>query len=134
LVLREDRAEGWRFPWSAVAFVGLALTRPAGVMYAAIAGLWVLCFSIGRGRGLRPAVVWAATFWAPYRLFEAWRIWTFSWPLPNPYYAKLGREMNPLLRYYGRGWDQLRHYAQVTWAGYFLWLLPVALLGRGGRR
>lgn len=133
MAVREDR-RGARFPGSAVVFCLLALTRPEGVLYAAIAGFWVLVWALQRGRGLRPVFAWVATFWLPYLLFVLWRVWYFAWPLPITYYAKLGVDTDPLTRWYSRGWGQLREYAQRTWTGWWWPVFPLALLGRSGWR
>ena len=48
-VLREFRGPG--FPWSSVAFFGLAISRPEGILYAAIGGFWAMVFTLHAGRG-----------------------------------------------------------------------------------
>lgn len=133
LVLREDRRAAAP-PVSAAVFCALALTRPEGVLYALVAGFWVLGFTWARGEGVRRAAAWAVVFGTPYALFEAWRIWYFAWPLPMTYYAKMGDVDQPWLHWHGRGWSQLRAYAQSSSTALFLPLLPVALLGPSGWR
>lgn len=124
-------------PWSAMAFLGLAWTRPEGLMYAAIGGAWFLLFALRRersGRSLVRVLGWVGLFWGPYLLLEALRLWYFAWPLPNTYYAKVEVQGSYPLAWFGRGWMQARDFADRLWHG---WLLPVywvALLGTRGRR
>ena len=126
-LLRDVRRGGW--PWSAAWFLGLGLTRPEGTAYAGLAGLFYLIFTWRDRRSLRPALLWAAAYWVPFGLFEAWRIWYFALPLPNTYYAKFVTQGNFPMRWYARGWDQVRSYAWRTGMGF---ALPLVILGTVG--
>jgi len=134
LVLQEQKSA--RYPWSAVAFLILALTRPDGLMYAAIGGFFAMVFTLRAGRGWRPTILWLLTFWVPYLAFIAIRLWYFAWPLPSTFYAKTATRSSWLSMYkwYARGWNQVKLYSQGTWTGYFLPVFVLGLLGTRGIR
>lgn len=132
-----------RFPWSALAFLGLALTRPEGIAYAAIGLACTAFVQVRHGRGLRPVLLWTAMLAVPVAGFEAARLAYFAWPLPNTSYVKLGDEALGPWNWRSSGWQALRH------AGSFgtqrggepglglIYLLPVQIMGAlgvGGRR
>jgi hypothetical protein len=112
-------------PWSSVAFLALAWTRPEGLMYAALGGAWFLLFTLRERRSLGGVAAWLGLFWVPYALLEALRLWYFAWPLANTYYAKVGVQGSYPLSWNGRGWGQAREFADRLWHG---WLLPIYLL------
>jgi hypothetical protein len=114
-------------PWSAVLYLLLALTRPEGLGYAALAGFAYLVGT--RGRGWRPAAIWAGVVLGPYLALELVRIWYFAWPLPNTFYAKITGRANAPLNWSGRGWNQMREWADRLWQG---WLAPVYAVGLTG--
>ena len=131
-VLEEREHDG--VPWSALAFLGLAWTRPEGLMYAALGGAWYLLFLLRRRGSLRWVAAWLAMFWVPYALLEALRIWYFAWPLANTYYAKVGVQGSFPLDWGQRGWRQARDFAQRLWHGWFLPIYLLAVFGTRGRR
>lgn len=121
-------------PWGALIWLVVALTRPEGVVYAALGGAVGLLASLRAGRGLRPTLQWLGLFFGPFLAYHAARVAYFAWPFPNTYYAKLGDlDVDPWA-WSNRGWSQARDWAQQTGAG---WLLPLGVLGvvglRGGR-
>jgi hypothetical protein len=134
LVLQEQKSA--RYPWSAVAFLLLAMTRPDGLMYAAIGGFFAMVFTLRAGRGWRPTILWLLTFWLPYLAFIALRLWYFAWPLPSTFYAKTATRDTWLNMYkwYARGWNQVKLYCQGTWTGFFLPLFVMGMLGTRGLR
>ncbi len=134
LVLQEQKSA--RYPWSAVAFLLLALTRPDGLLYAAIGGFFAMVFTLRAGRGFKPTILWLLTFWTPYLAFIAIRTWYFAWPLPSTFYAKTAtRETwSNMHKWYGRGWKQVSTYSQVTWTGFLLPLFVFAMAGTKGKR
>lgn len=131
-LLRDVRGGSW--PWSAVWFLGLGLTRPEGTAYAALAGAFYAWFTWKDRRSIRPALLWAAVYWVPFGLFEVWRIWYFALPLPNTYYAKFVTQGNFPMRWYARGWDQVRTYAWRTGMGFALPLIILGTIGIEGWR
>lgn len=133
LALLDDTARD-RWPRSAVWFLGVALTRPEGILYAAIAGGWFAWFTLQDRRGLTPIGRWLALFWFPYGAFLAFRLWYFAWPWPNTYYAKLINQGSFPWQWYARGWSQLRDFAARLWQGWFLPVFALGLVGWEGRR
>ena len=141
LVLREGRRGG--LPLSAFPWMGLAVTRPEGIMYAAFAGFWGMCLSIERlgsaiQRG-RPRLgatlytpLWLLFFFTPFLTYHWFRYQYFAWELPNTYYAKLGsRNTYRPMSWGGRGWRQLREWSHELWHAYYL---PAYLAGTIGLR
>lgn len=118
------------FPWSSVLYLLLALTRPEGLLYAAVGGLF---FAAGT-RDWRRAGTWLATFTVPLGLVEIARIQYFAWPLPNTFYAKIASRGVAPLNWDGRGWNQLREWADRLWYGYGSPLYLLALTGLRGWR
>lgn len=128
-VVAEERRAG--FPWSSLIFLMLALTRPDGLLYAALGGFWFLVATWRAGRGLGPSVLWVLAFWVPYAAMVAARVWYFAFHWPNTYFAKVGTHTGNVHQYYSRGWSQIREYCADLWTG---WFLPVHVLGLMGTR
>ncbi len=122
------------FPWSAIAFGLLGITRPEAPMYVAVAGFLGVAFAL-RARGLpalRWASAWVVVMASPILLWEAYRLWTFAYPLPNTYYAKLqAMEQFAPLEWdkKGLGWRYVRRWALESTYGFLLPLAPIALSG-----
>ena len=131
------------FPWSSVAFLGLALTRPEGIMYAAWGGFVYLVFQSTAGRGLGSTAKWLAAFFVPFTIYHLLRYNYFAWAFPNTYYAKLGdKEFKPFA-WSSRGWKYIRGWASGTFdetgkegigIGWFLPVYYAGLLGLRGNR
>jgi hypothetical protein len=132
-LMRDVRGES-RLPWSSLWFLGVGLTRPEGTLYAAVAGLWFAIFCLIDRRGIRPIISWVLMYWVPMLLFVAARLWYFAYPLPNTYYAKFVTQGNFPLRWYQRGWMQVREYSDRLWQGWFLPVYVFGLLGLTGKR
>lgn len=122
-------------PWSAVLFFLLTMTRPDGMMYAAV-GLTARLMSAVGNRRVKGMLLSIAAFALPFLLYNAWRYWYFAWPFPNTYYAKLGT--GTTFQPFGwttRGWKQIIGYFTTHKVAYALPLLPLAMTGlRGWRR
>lgn len=116
-------------PWAAVGYLALAWTRPEGVLYAAVGGLWFLVGSLRAGRGWRPVAVWLGVFWIPSLLLEAARLAYFAWPVPNTYWAKIDNRGVTPLSWNGRGWFQLREWGWRLWHVYFVPIYVIGLTG-----
>lgn len=102
-------------------FALAALTRPDGVLFAAVVGVWLLA-----GRDLRGALAFAAGFavaWLPATL---WRVAYYGALLPNTYYAK-----SAAIAWWSQGW----FYARIYFARYGVLLLavPAAAVEARGR-
>jgi hypothetical protein len=140
--LVETRTRG--FPWSAALFLGIALTRPEGIAYAALGGFAAMGFALQDGRGLRPTLVWLAVFFVPFGAYHAIRYDYFAWIFPNTYYAKIDNRSLALLDWNAPGWAYVRGYAGLAHPakspgpglgqGYLLPLYLIGLLGSVGRR
>ncbi|MFT4627227.1 MAG: hypothetical protein ACI8PZ_005908, partial [Myxococcota bacterium] len=125
----EQRTGTW--PWSALCWFALAITRPEAILYAAVAGALTMTYHLASGRGVAPTLKWLATFFAPWIAYQGWRFGYFAWEFPNTYYAKLNnKEIDPFA-WNRRGWKYVRNWAHANWTGY---LLPVYLLGLFGGR
>ncbi|MDP3766553.1 MAG: hypothetical protein Q8S13_00930, partial [Dehalococcoidia bacterium] len=93
LYLRERRAAA--LPWSAVAFAAAAMTRPEGLIAAAVTGGFVawraaLAPREARQQALLRAGLWAGVFVALYGSYFLWRWTYYDYLLPNTFYAKTG--------------------------------------------
>ena len=113
-------------PWSALAWCLLALTRPEGILYAAVGGLCAMYGRAARGRWLAPTAQWLLLFFVPFGLHQLWRWWYFAWPLPNTYYAKLAEREPGGMSWTTGGFRSVRNFFHVLGYGYFL---PVWILG-----
>mgnify|MGYP002634255904 CR=1 FL=1 len=119
------------FPWAAVAFLGLALTRPEGIVYAAFGGFWGLVIDRAEGRSYRRTLAWFAVFWIPFGAYFAARYAYFAYPYPATYYAKMGgMEFQPY-HWNARAWMYLRNYCADLQIG---WLIPLFFVGVTGMR
>lgn len=128
--LVEGRDGEHRFPLSALAFVGLAATRPEGIAYGAVGGFFSLVLALRNGKGwVRKVGLWLGVFFVPYGLFQTWRVSYFAWPFPNTYYAKVdGENRFQPWRWTSRGWDYLRNYLRAYHLGMFAPLIGLGLV------
>ena len=91
LYLQEQRTGG--FPWSALAVTATAMTRPEGLIVAAVTGTFVVADAWrapDRQRALRRVLLWGALFAVPYGIYFGWRWSYYGYPFPNTFYAKVG--------------------------------------------
>ena len=68
-----------------------AMTRPEGLLVAAVLGLHRVGFMVARDRRIRPTrdeLLCVAYFLAPWAPYFAWRWWYYGYPFPNTYYVK----------------------------------------------
>lgn len=128
--LRDDEP-GRRFPWSAVVWLLLALTRPEGIVYAAVAGFCHLAWHLLERRTLVPSVQWLALFFVPWGLYQYLHYQYFAWPFPNTYYAKMTLKENSAWDWNKRTWNWTRNFFQEMGQVFFL---PVWLLGVVGHQ
>lgn len=133
-VLVEDDRAGTPFPWSAVWFVLLSMTRPEGVTYAAIAAGAVLVGGLLR-RKILPFALWLVVFLVPFAAYNYWRYEYFAWPFPNTYYAKdAGDKAFQPFGWAVRGWKYIKNYLWTSWTVFSLPLVVFGLTGLGGWR
>jgi hypothetical protein len=88
-----------------------SLTRPDGVLFAAVCGVWLLA-----GRDLRGALALAGGFAALWLPATIWRIAYYGDVFPNTYYAKSAAIA---------WWSQGAYYARIYAARYWPLLLAV---------
>lgn len=116
---------------TAIALALAAMTRPEGLLVAAVLGVVRLgCNLLERrrilGRAELVAAAWFVAIWAPW---FAWRWWYYGWPFPNTYYVKAsGPWAAPQLAGQMRdaGWYYIWVWLQQT---HLLYALPLALVG-----
>jgi len=122
-------------PLSALCFLGLAITRPEGIVYGAIAGLFRLILAIQARQVIKPIAAWLAVFWVPFLAYHAWRYSYFGWSWPNTYYAKLdGENRFKPFRFGSRGWMYTTNYMRAYWIAYLLPLYAIGLVTLRDRR
>jgi hypothetical protein len=119
------------FPWAAVVFLLLALTRPEGIAYAAFGGFWALLIDRAEGRSWWRTVSWFAVFWVPFGCYHGVRYSYFALPFPATYYAKMGDVEFQPYAWNARSWMYLRRYCADVGVG---WLLPLFWIGVAGCR
>jgi len=131
LHLREDAGE-IRLPWSSLAFLAAALTRPEGLLIFGVTAAFKL-YGWSRDGWSRDRMVfllgWAALFALPYAFYFGWHWSYYEHPFPNTFYAKVGGGMDQ----YERGLTFLVNVGREY--GVLLALfLPVPLLAWADRR
>jgi hypothetical protein len=93
---------------SGLAFGAAALTRPDGILPAAVAGAWLLFAARPRWQGV---LLYAAAVGLLFAPFLAWRVAYYGDLFPNTYYAKSAN-----LAWYGQGAHYLLLYFERHWA------------------
>lgn len=124
--VRESRDGG--VPWSALAFLGIAVTRPEGIAYAAIAGGAALLRAERSRAGASRIATWLALFWVPFAAYHAVRYAYFAWPFPMTYYAKVRTSPTKMFDARSSGWGYLLGYLHELGRLWFLALLPLGRL------
>ncbi len=114
------------FPWSALLWLLVALTRPESITYAAVGGFLSMVFHLAEGRGLKRTFQWVLLFWPPFLVYHWVRYLYFAWPFPNTYYAKLDHRAAPPGTWGRRPWAWSQRWAHELGHGY---LMPVYLFG-----
>ena len=107
-----ERDDPGRKPWSALAALGLVLTRPEGVMYAVILGGFKFLSMLLHPKQRRGFVAFVTWSGAGLAVYMAWHWWMFRDVVPNTYYAKkaLGSDTSPFeggLEYVRSGIDAM---------------------------
>lgn len=131
--LRDDEP-GRRFPWSAGLWLLVALTRPEGILYAAVAGFCHLCWHLLERRTLVPSLQWLALFFVPWGAYQ-WLHWAyFAWPFPNTYYAKMTLKDDSPLDWNKRPWNWTRNFFLEMGHAFFLPVWLFGMIGHQGMR
>ena len=121
-----------RFPLSALFFFCLAITRPDGASYAALALLTRVAASVVRGQWAATPL-WILAFGLPFGAYQYVRYEYFAWPWPNTWYAK-EKDFRPF-NWGGTAWNQTKDYYRKYGIVYALPLLVFAVGSfRGWRR
>lgn len=128
----EGEDEG-RQPWSAPLFFLVSMSRPEGVMYAAIAFAVTAIQQLRRGR-IGFVALWLVGFGLPFLGWHAWRLWYFAWPNPNTYYAKVLEHTFQPFGWKVKGWQYIQNYLITSGTVWALPLLLVGLVGLAGWR
>lgn len=129
--------DGRAFPWSAILLGLAAVTRPEGIAYGAVVGLFVLSHGVrAHGvRGIPRIALWAAVALAPWTAWEMFRLHTFAWPHPNTYYAKVDAiERSRPLDWDARSWTYAVRWALLSGAVAILPLVVASLVTLSRRR
>lgn len=92
---------------SGLALAAAALTRPEGVLVAAVVGVGRL---VARRRFGRNELLLGAAFLAIWLPYYAWRWWYYGWFFPNTFYVKAGGTPPP-----GYGHAMLEHGLYYVW-------------------
>jgi hypothetical protein len=85
-----------------------SMTRPDGVIFVALAGVWVFWTQRPRRRAVLAFGSAFTAIWVPYTL---WRVWYYGDLFPNTFYAK-----SAYLAWYSQGWVYVRLYFAKYWA------------------
>lgn len=122
--LLAEVAQG-RGAWSGAVFALAAMTRPEGLLFFGLAGLFRLGANVASERRLVPRrheLAWAALFLALFTPYFAWRWRYYGWPFPNTFYVKSSGGAGTYLL----GLTYLRRFVEDHG---LLFLLPLAALG-----
>ncbi|MEQ1893301.1 MAG: hypothetical protein ABL998_12205 [Planctomycetota bacterium] len=126
-LLSPPQAAKAALPVSAAAFALGALTRPAGLMFGALAGLVLALDVVLRRRTWRAAAAWGVLAGVPVAAHLLWRHAYYGEWVPNTFHAKVGG------LWLEQGWRYLAYFHGCYKVGWFAPLALVALLGRRRR-
>ncbi len=115
LTLRAAESPG-RAAAAGLHFALAALTRPEGLLFAAVAGLWLAVEGRKQRRGA-PVMAFGSALLVLLLPHELWRLSYYGDPLPNTWYVK-GT---------GGGWDRIKH--GLAYAGGFAAAPPFLVPG-----
>ncbi|MCA9490546.1 MAG: hypothetical protein KC621_11510 [Myxococcales bacterium] len=132
--MRDDELDRFRYPWSSVAWLLLSLTRPEGILYAALAGFFHMCWTVARKRTVVPTILWLVTYFVPWTAYQIWHYETFAWYVPNTFYGKVDRKEQHALTWTHRAWNWTRSYWRDVGQGFFLPIWVLGAIGDGGWR
>lgn len=131
------------FPWAALIWFLLGITRPEAILYCAIAGSLYAVFMLLRPPEhasdnrwklpIKRTLQWLALFFVPFGLYHAIRFNYFAYEFPQTYYGKMTNK-DPKMTWNTRGWRYVRNWSHDLWTGYFLPLWFFGLLGTRGWR
>jgi hypothetical protein len=85
-----------KFPWSALPMALSVMTRPDGLVFVVLSGIYRLW--VRRGRINRQDVLWGLFFTLLYLPYYVWRFSYYGYPFPNTFYTKYGGGLERLPR------------------------------------
>ena len=130
-VARDDAAAARALRRMAIALALSAMTRPEGLLLAALFVVHRLASNVAGARRLRPtrgelvACAWFLGLWAPW---FAWRWWYYGWPFPNTYYVKAAGAAVPGYerKMHAHGWHYVGRWVEQT---RLVWTSPLLVAG-----
>lgn len=123
-----------RLPISPFLFFLLAITRPEGIIFFAMAvGFRILAYNLpGRKIGKTDGI-WLAVFLLPWATYQTWHYIYFAWPLPNTYYGKVEpRDFGQIFSVSGKGFTYLTGFLKAYNLSWIFYLIPFAFLSKKG--
>jgi len=108
---------------SSLCFAAAALTRPEGVLFAALGGVLLLVDVLQRRRSPRALLAYASPLVLVVGTHLLWRHAYYGAWLPNTFYAKVGG------LWLAQGWRYLGYFHDLYRIGFFLPLVVLACLG-----
>jgi hypothetical protein len=116
--LRERATRAPRPLGSSLLFALATLTRPEGMLFMAVAGLFYAGEILLKRRSFRSALIWCSPYIAAVGVHFLWRHAYYGYWLPNTFYAKVP----------GAWWDHGAKYLALFANDYqILWFLPLLL-------
>ncbi|MCC6159857.1 MAG: hypothetical protein IT350_17525 [Deltaproteobacteria bacterium] len=127
-----ERGNQRAWPISGFVFFLLAITRPEGMVFGAMAGFFVVVTEVlPRLRVTRRQVVFAMLFLAPLAIYQLWRWRYFAWPFPNTFYGKVADDaVASLWSTRSRGWGYLLGYLREYGYVAAVFAAPLAAVSR----
>lgn len=88
-----EATQGSKFPFSAIPYFFLAITRPEGIVFFAITCCWKIANNKSNDKlqGRSSVLLWAAIVIILFLAFELWRYMTFGEWVPNTFFAKVNK-------------------------------------------
>ena len=125
LYLKENQKASAAIPYSSIAFLLAALTRPEGNLIFAVTVLHkiIITFKSGSAEAASESkmkillsknnLIWLAMYLIPALVFMLWRYSYYGYLFPNTFYAKTGSS----LEYFKAGWEYFWEFAK-NYGGY----------------
>jgi len=128
-----EREEVSRLALSAPVALAAALTRPEGVLVAAVIGIVLAADVVRHRKSARSLAVWCALFALPYAAYIGWRWSYYGYPLPNTYYQKATGGPTVDWQRYRDGLNYVRGFWMQTGA-VLIFPLPLVAFRKAERR
>jgi len=90
LRFRDELSQSKKFPLSAIAFFFLSITRPEGILFVLVSGIFIV-FKYGfRNIITRGPIFWYLISFGGYLIYWVLRYQYYGYPFPNSFYVKTG--------------------------------------------